>query len=302
MSTPDAVPAQARTAAPLPYDPARCYPLKVFDLEYRRAGDTPLLARIYQPEGPGPFPALVDIHGGQWTRGDRTGNGPLSETLAASGLVVFAPDFHLATPATPYPTALQDVNYAIRWFKAHAAEFNAVPAPLGGLGSSSGGHLIMLTAMRPRDPRYSALPLPEAPDVDAALAYLLLPWPILDPYGRFIFAQATGRDDIVASTRTFFAPWDTIWEANPVAILERGEPVEQPPALIIQGTADANVTPALQERFAAAYRAAGGTVTLEIFPDQPHQFAKEPGPYTDRARALLKEFVAAQLATVSTRA
>jgi acetyl esterase/lipase len=287
MGTPATVPAR--------YDPSGRYPLEIFDIEYRRAGDTPLLARVYQPQGPGPFPALVDIHGGQWTRGDRTGNGPLSEELAAGGLVVFAPDFHLATPTPPYPVAVQDIHYASRWFKARAAEFNALSAPLGGLGSSSGGHLIMLVAMRPRDPRYSALPLPEAPEADATLAYLLLPWPILDPYGRFIFAQATGRADIVASTRTFFAPWDTIWEANPVAILERGEPVERPPALILQGTADANVTPALQERFVAAYRAAGGEVTLEIFPDQPHQFAKEPGPYTERARALLKEFVAAQL-------
>jgi acetyl esterase/lipase len=244
----------------------------------------------------------MDVHGGQWTRNDRLGNASISEVLAASGLVVFAPDFHLATPATPYPTALVDVSYAVRWFKAHAGDFNATATHLGGMGSSSGGHLIMLSAMRARDPRYATLPLAEAPDLDASLAYLILPWPILDPYGRFIFAQDTNRQDIVASTRTFFAPWDTIWEGNPMAILERGEAVELPPALIIQGSADANVTPALQQRFAAAYRAAGGDLTLEVFPDQPHQFAKEPGPETGRAHGLMQDFIASQLAALATRA
>ncbi len=294
--------APVERAQPLAYDPTRRYPVEARDVEYRRAGDEGFLARVYQPQGTGPFPALIDIHGGQWTRGDRTGNGPISKALAASGLVVFAPEFRVATPATPYPTALVDVSYAIRWFKAHAGEFNATASHLGGLGSSSGGHLITLTAMRPRDPRYLALSLAEAPALDASLAYLVLPWPILDPYGRFIFAQETGRDDIVASTRTFFAPWDAIWDGKPLAILERGEPVERPPALIVQGTADANVTPALQQRFAAAYRAASGEVAVALFPGQPHQFAKEPGPDTDRAYRLMQDFIARQLAALAPRA
>lgn len=281
---------------PVAYDPTRHYPIEMIDVEYRRDGDERFLMSVYQPQGPGPFPALMDIHGGQWRLGERAGNRPISEALAASGLVVFAPDFHLATPATPYPTAVVDVNYAVRWVKAHVGEYNGSAVRLGGMGSSSGGHLVTLTAFRPRDPRYAALPLAEAPDLDASLAYLILPWPILDPYGRFIFAQDTGRDDIILSTRTFFNPWEGVWEASPTAILERGEAVERPPALIIQGTADANVTPALQRRFAGAYQAAGGEVALEVFPDQPHQFAKEPGPDTDRTYQLMKEFIARQLA------
>ena len=293
--------AAAGAARLVAYEPTRRYAVETVDVEYRRDGGEAFQARVYRPQGPGPFPALIDIHGGQWTRGDRLGNAPISEALAAGGLVVFAPDFHLATPATPYPTLLVDVSYAIRWFKAHAGDFNASTERLGGMGSSSGGHLIMLTAMRPRDPRYMALPLAEGPDLDASLAYLILPWPILDPYGRFIFAQDTGRDDIIASTRTFFKPWDAIWEGNPMAILERGEAVERPTALIVQGTADANVTPALQQRFAAAYREAGGKVTVELFPDQPHQFAKEPGPDSERAHHVMQEFVVRQLGALAAR-
>ena len=280
----------------LQYDPTPRYAVRTFDVEYRQPSGEAFQARVYQPEGPGPFPGLISIHGGQWCKGDRLGTAEDATALAASGLVVFAPDFHLGSAAHPYPVAVADVHYATRWLKAHAAELNATPEWLGGMGSSSGGHLITLVAMRPRDPRYAAIPLPEAPATDATLAYLLLLWPIVDPLGRFIFAQATGRADIIESTRTFFRPWEGVWEGNPTTILERGEVVLLPPALVVQGTVDANVTPALQERFAGAYRAAGGEVELGIFPDQPHQFTREPGPETARAHALMRAFVARQLA------
>ncbi len=280
----------------LAYDPTPRFAVRTFDVEYRRDGGEAFQARVYQPEAPGPFPGLIYVHGGQWVRGDRLATAEDGQALAASGLVVFAPDFHNGSDAHPYPVAVADVHYATRWLKAHAVELGMVPDRMGGLGSSSGGHLLMLTAMRPHDPRYAALPLSEAPAADATLAYVVLVWPILDPLGRFIFAQATGRDDIVASTRTFFRPWESVWEGNPTTILERGESVELPPALIVQGTIDANVTPALQERFAGAYRAAGGAVEVALFPDQPHLFTRQPGPETDRAHALIRAFIARQLA------
>jgi dipeptidyl aminopeptidase/acylaminoacyl peptidase len=66
--------------------------------------------------------------------------------------------------------------------------------------------------------------------------------------------------------------------------------------LIVQGTADTNVTPALQERFALAYRAAGGSVDLEIFSEQPHLFTRQPGPDTDQAHDLMRQFIARQVA------
>ena len=61
-------------------------------------------------------------------------------------------------------------------------------------------------------------------------------------------------------------------EANPQAILESGEAIKLPPALLIQGTADANVTPDMADRFAAAYAKAGGKITLRKFEGEPHTF------------------------------
>src|SRR5687768_9484867 len=95
------------------YDPSREYAVKTFDVEYRRDGGEGWLATIYQPEGEGPFPALLDVHGGAWCAGDRKNNEQTCQALAASGLVLAAIDFRLG-PQHPYPASIADVNYGTR--------------------------------------------------------------------------------------------------------------------------------------------------------------------------------------------
>src|SRR4051812_29481535 len=231
------------------YDPAAHYEVKVEDIEYRRDGDRAWLALTYQPQGEGPFPALLEIHGGAWNNGERTGAPALAEGLAASGVVVASIDFRMGGD-DPYPSSLADINYATRWLKQHAADFHADPVAVGGLGISSGGHLIMLSAMRPADPRYAALPLPDAPAFDATLAYVVSLWGVLDPLGRYRMAQARGLDNYVVSHDAYFGTVDTQAEASPLMILQRGERVELPPALLIQGTADEGVPQGMVEEVA----------------------------------------------------
>src|SRR5438067_5341204 len=158
------------------YDPTRTYEVRSRDVVYRRDGSVEWLARVYEPQGPGPFPAVLEIHGGAWNNNDRLQNAPLDEALAASGLVVVAVDFRLGAEGA-YPKSIADVNYATRWLKAHASDFNATPEAPGGLGLSSGGHMIILSAMRPSDARYIDLPLDGAADVDGSLAYVMMGWP-----------------------------------------------------------------------------------------------------------------------------
>ena len=277
------------------YEPDQRYEVRIHDVEYRRAGEESWLARIYQPQEAGPFPALLQVHGGAWNAGSRTSDALLNEGLAASGLVVVAVDFRLA-PGHSYPAQVADVNYATRWLKAHARDFNGDPRIVGGLGSSSGGHTVMLSAMRPHDPRYTAIPLGEAPDADATLSYILALWPVLDPYARYLYAQETGRGDLVTHTESYFLTVDAMQEGSPQLILKRGEMVTLPPTLVVQGTADGNIPMAIPERFVAAYREARGVIELELFPDMPHGFGSSPGPETDRALGLMKAFVARQLA------
>ena len=99
------------------------YEVDVRDVEYQRLAGKPWLARIYQPKGTGPFPTIVDVHGGAWHNGDRTNNEGIDRTLAAKGIVVAALDFR-QPPEAGYPASICDVNLGVRWLKAHAADFN----------------------------------------------------------------------------------------------------------------------------------------------------------------------------------
>src|SRR5438552_15767964 len=95
------------------------YEIDVQDIEYLRHGDKPLLARLFRPRATGPFPLMVELHGGAWCRGDRLNDTVINEPLARSGVVVAALDFRMP-PGAPYPTSRADTNSATSWPKARA--------------------------------------------------------------------------------------------------------------------------------------------------------------------------------------
>ncbi len=289
--------AQGRSNTKPTYDPAARFEIKVSEVELRRnpAGRM-LMARIYQPTGAGPFPTVLDLHGGAWNAKNRQAEEPMDRALAASGVLVVAIDLTLA-PEAPYPACVQDANYGVRWLKWKAASWNGDPSKIGIYASSSGGHVAVLLGMRPRDARYNAIPLPEAPKLDATVAYAAMRSPISDPHARFEHAKKMKRDAMIANHTTFFKPWETIYEANPQQILERHEKVTLVPLLIMQGALDDNVLPAVQEKFAATYKAAGGDCEYHLFEDSEHEWVARPGPQTDRAREMVKAFIARQLRT-----
>jgi acetyl esterase/lipase len=263
------------------------------DVEYQRIDGEPLLARVYRPRGAGPFPAVVGVHGGAWTSGDRTNNAVIDQSLAATGTVVLALDFRIA-PRWRYPAAVADVNFGIRWLKAHAAQFATRPDWVGAVGSSSGAQQMLLNALCPRDPRYAAATTADLAGIDAEINYAVACWPIADPLARYHMARARGNERLVKAHDDFFGSEDAMRDGNPQLILERGEKVSTPALLILQGTKDDNVTPDMAQRFAAAYRAAGGKAVLETFADQPHTFVtREPtSPASLRAIELIQRFVA----------
>lgn len=318
------VPSRPATAPWTPrYEPTGRFEIQAFDQPYRQAGSQSWLARIYQPQGSGPFPALLEIHGGVWTDNDRTFDEPINKLLAATGVVVVAIDFRQGA-ADPYPSSLADINLATRWLKAHAADFNVDPRLIGGFGGSSGGHLIMLSAMRPRDPRYAELPLPEAPNADATLAYVIGHSPVVDPAARYELARQVNRADLITRHDGFFGSVQTMEECSPTKMLQRQEQVELPPMLVLHGTADLNVPVGHVEQFAdayraaamrrqvapgaspeeatAAYRATGGVLELQEFPGMPHYFlhpAVAKGTMPERGIQVLEEFIARQVTRIT---
>ena len=250
------------------------------DREYLAHGDRRFLMRLFRPHGDGPFPAVIELHGGAWCNGDLNECQVYAEAFARSGLLVAAIDFRHAGDA--YPSSLADINYAIRWVKANARELGTRADRIGVAGQSSGGHLGMLAAMRPRDPRYAAILLAARGGCQRAAVAML--WPVINPLSRYRYALRA-RDSANPP------PWvgnipdrhDLYWkteasmvEGNPMLALERGEKVRTPPALWLQGRPDpvhdyrdpeAPISGNEPERFAANYRRVGGAIEL-LYIDQ----------------------------------
>jgi acetyl esterase len=274
--------------------------IRIEDVEYSRPGGTPLLARLYRPQGPGPFPIMVELHGGAWCRHDRLADALIHEPLARSGVIVAALDWR-QPPVAPYPASFQDIHYAIRWLKARATELGGRPDLVGSMGNSSGGHQAMLLAMRAFDPRYGALPQPPGSTADATVRCVILCSPVIDPLGRYHYAkdlEAKGQpypavvDEVLPCHDAYWQTEAAMADGSPALALERGETVQLPPVLYLQGTEDvAHPRPHL-DRFVAAYRKAGGHVDLELFEGEGQGFImrKAGSPASNRAIERIVEF------------
>jgi acetyl esterase len=281
--------------AAMKYDPSAKFDIKVSEVEFRRAqGGRMLMARVYQPQGKGPFPTLLDLHGGAWNRKNRTANEPMDRAVAASGVLVVAIDMTLA-PEAPYPASVLDANYGVRWLKSKAAGWNGDPSTLGLLGSSSGGHIAELIAMRPHDARYNSIPLPGGEKLDASVAYVTTRSPISNTFARYQQAEKMQNKELIEASKTYFVPWETIHEGSPQEILDRHEQVVMRPLLVMQGELDTNVLPAVQKKFAETYLAAGGDCQFHVFEGCEHEWVAKPGPQTDRAHEMVKAFIARAL-------
>ena len=150
------------------------------------------------------------------------------------------------------------------------------------MGSSSGGHQAILSAMRPRDPRYAALPLAaQGLDIDASVRCVVLCSPVIDPLGRYEYAKKLklGGPPYPESVDLWLPCHDQYWqteaamaEGSPVCALERGEKVELPPVLYLHGTRDIAHPRRDLDRFVTNYRKAGGRVDLQLYEGEAEGF------------------------------
>lgn len=263
--------------------------LEIKDVEYLHYPDETLSATVYLPKGPGPFPAILELHGGAWCEFDRHRGKALCEGMARHGFVVVSIDFSQGRKGV-YPKSVAEINYAIRWMKAHAAELKTRPDLIGIQGQSSGGHLAMLVAMRPHDPRYTALSLPAgSPQFDATVKCVSMTWPVVNPLGRYRMARAWGKqvpdpkrqNEIMRKHHDYWAGGEdaelaqkTMSEGSPLLMLERGEKVTLVPSIWLQTKddpvhiyhdPDSGVPGTDMDKFIAAFRKAGGNLDVSMF-------------------------------------
>ncbi|PKB81105.1 MAG: hypothetical protein BZY84_07580 [SAR202 cluster bacterium MP-SInd-SRR3963457-G1] len=250
------------------------YDVQIADVEYLNHGAAPLLARVFRPQGSGPFPIMIELHGGAWVRGNRENGDDANEALAKNGVIVVALDFTVP-PEAPYPASMADIHYGVRWAKTQAAGWNGIPDRVGAMGTSSGAHQAMLLGMRPDDSRYAALAQPAgSAAVDGTLACVILVSPVIDPLGRYRYAKGL-RDDItppegmaervVASHDQYWVTEEAMAEAAPARILAGGERTALPPSLFLARNYEAGHPRPDTDEFIRQYQKAGGQMDVTFF-------------------------------------
>jgi len=257
------------------------------DVTFRTLEHGQLAGTLYRPAGAA-IAAVVEVHGGAWTSGDRSMNVAIARHLAANGIAVLSLDFRMP-PDAAYPLTVTDIAAGVRWMRTHSTDVGTVPSRVGLLGTSSGGHLALLTALRPFDERYTGQVRGGEPEV--AVDFAVLGWPVSDPLARYRMVRERGIARLMEAHDAFWSGEDEMAEGSPIDIVTRGDAQRLPSLLILQGTNDDNLTPDMQQRFVAAYRERGGSVELEIFEGQPHSFVSRD-PAAAAAQAALDSITA----------
>lgn len=121
------------------------------DIVYATVDGVELGLDLYRPESDAPVPVVVYIHGGAWVQGDKAADGDTRLAgVAAQGVAVASINYRLIDVAT-WPAQIHDAKGAVRWIRAHGAEYGLATDKIGVWGVSAGAQLSALVALTPGD-------------------------------------------------------------------------------------------------------------------------------------------------------
>ncbi len=272
------------------------------DVVWGHPADLDLKATIYRPvaKSAAPLPVLVDVHGGAWGSLDRTGDALYASELARGGVLVVSIDFR-QSPQFQHPAGSADVTAAVRYVRLNAKALGADPDRIGLIGSSSGGHLALLAALRPDAPQHKGTPIADASgkfaahdDISASVDYVVAMWPVSDPAARYRYAKRAGIARLAELTEKYFPSDGAMWDASIPRIVTSGEAKSLPPILVVQPGDDSNIPQDMTFDLLHAWQARGGRVDYLFYPGQPHAFGHRPSEATTDLIAAIAGFIARQ--------
>ena len=236
------------------------------NIEYGSVGGESLKLDLYLPEekpeaqdAKSLRPAVVFVHGGGWSGGDKSGWATQAKELAQDGYVAISIDYRLA-PKHRYPAAVQDCQRAVRWLREHASEYRVAPDRIGSMGDSAGGHLASFLGVRN--------------NIDASEKTSSKVNCVVDYYGRMDLNLSGGAHDYRADFIGKGLPEGEAEyrEASPIAHVDK----VSAPFLIVQGANDPQVEPAQSYNMMAALNKSGVEATLIVLSGQGHGFNGRP--------------------------
>jgi acetyl esterase/lipase len=234
------------------------------NIPYADAPSGPLLLDLYRPEtSRGPVPLIIWIHGGGWKNGSKENCLPLRIGFTQRGYAVASINYRL-TGEAPFPAQIEDCKAAVRWLRAHAAEYGLDPDLFGVWGSSAGGHLAALLGT---SGDVSAFDTGENLNVSSRVQA------VCDYYGPSDF-NSFGKVPGFERHARADSPESALLGGKPGAA-EAASPVthvtpDDPPFLIVHGDQDRTVPLDQSRRMDAALRAAGVETELIVLPGSGH--------------------------------
>ncbi|HLQ44638.1 MAG TPA: alpha/beta hydrolase fold domain-containing protein [Planctomycetaceae bacterium] len=263
------------SAEPTSYAAEPALPELTTDIEFAKAGDVSLTLDAFMPDGAGPFPTCILVHGGGFTKGDKQSYiKPLFEPLSKAGFTWFTINYRLA-PQHRWPACAEDVETAIRWVKSHAKNFKVDVARIALIGESAGGHLVSYVGVRTKDDTRVAAVVPFYAPHD------------LEFQVRHRNALGESMTALLDLTELNDDAWKRLREVSAISYVHKG----MTPYLLIHGNKDQTVPYEQSLRFQKQMQEMGNQCDLITIPDGTHGMGgwdKLNSDYKDELIAWLK--------------
>lgn len=245
------------------------------NLVYEQVDGRSMMLDLFLPgNASGNAPLVIYIHGGGWENGSRQMCPAIG--LTAKGFAVASVDYRLSEQA-PFPAQIEDCKAAVRWLRAHAAEYHLDSDHFGAWGNSTGGHLSSLLGTTGGLKKFEGTGgnLDQSSSVQAVcsvaspsdLTEMASDERSVDGASMNSRPMMKAHEAISSLLRSYPDLAKGEAEASPITYISKGDP----PFLLIHGVHDRLVPAHQSERFAAALKKAGVEVTLKILPDLGHQ-------------------------------